>query len=309
MHLWNQKSVDPIKQNPIKQKPLRETEKKGAPFSALSLRAGITVEAAMVLPIFLFFMMEILYLFEAIRLQSGVLAALHETGTQVGEYAFYAEYGKGGEALLPEGLVSAEAVSMVVSGPIIRKGISDYLGEEYLEHSCLENGTSGISCLGSSLQEDGTLDLVAEYRIRPFLFLFGLKNIRVQSRYYGHAWTGYQIGSESEESGGKEEDDELVFITPEGVVYHRSRSCTYLKPSIRKIAASSLDDARSRDGSKYYPCERCHPQKSGILIITTEGNRYHDRESCSAIQREVQEISLSEAQKTRRACSKCGGAG
>lgn len=302
MHFWKKNAV-----YRKKQKPLRETDEKSASLPASSLAAGMTVEAALVLPIFLFFMMEILYLFEAVRLQSGMLAALHETGTQMGEYAFYAQYGRDGEALLPDEILPESLVSFAVSETAIRKGVADYLGEEYLEHSCLQNGKNGISCLSSSLSEDGTIDLVADYRIRPFLPMFGLGSIRLQSRYYGHAWTGYEIGSDVEEKAQETPEEEYVYITPEGTVYHKSRSCTYLKPKIRTIPASSVDEARSRDGSRYYPCERCHPSKSGTLIITAEGNRYHSSASCSAIQRDVQEITLSEAQKTRRACSKCGG--
>ena len=288
--------------------PLRETDSERVLFPVRSLTASMTVEAALVIPIFLFFMMEILYLFEAVRLQSGIIAALHETGTELSEYAFYAQYGLEEQSLVPEGEFSGTLNSLAVSETFVRKNVSDFLGSEYLAHSCLENGAGGISYLGSSvLEEDGIVDLTADYRIRPFLPLFGLGSFQARSRYYGHAWTGYEIGEKDGSGTGEEKSEEMVFVTASGVVYHRSRSCTYLKPSVRSVDASLLDTVRSSDGSKYYACERCRPARSGTLVITKDGNRYHSSASCTAIQREVQEIPLSEAGKTRRACSKCGG--
>lgn len=304
MRFWK-KSV--CGKNKKRKGPLRETDSESASFPALFLAASMTVEAALVLPIFLFFMMEILYLFEAVRLQSGMIAALHETGTELSEYAFYAQYGLEEQNLIPEGEFSGTLASLAVSESFVRRNVSDFLGKEYLEHSCLENGAGGISYLGSSvLQEDGIIDLTADYRIRPFLPLFGLGSFRARSRYYGHAWTGYAIGGENGLGEEEEESEEMVFVTASGAVYHKNRSCTYLKPSVRSVNASLLDTVRSSDGSKYYACERCQPVKSGMLIITKDGNRYHSSASCSAIQREVQELPLTEAKKTRRACSKCG---
>ncbi len=307
MRFWRIRSV--YKMNHKIRRPLRETETGRASFPASYLAGSMTLEAALVLPFFLFFMMEILYLFDGIRLQSSMIAALHETGTQISEYAFYAKYGIEGKEFLPEKGMTGTLESLAVSETYVRKSVSDFLGDEYLKHSCLENGKGGISYLRSSiLTEDGIVDITADYRIRPFLPLFGLKSLPVQSRYYGHAWTGYEIGSGNDTCGQEgEEEEETVYVTSAGVVYHRNRNCTYLKPSIRKIDASLVDAARSRDGSRYYACESCKPEKTGTLIITTDGNRYHSSASCSAIRREIQEISESEAKKTRRPCSKCGG--
>ena len=102
-------------------------------------------------------------------------------------------------------------------------------------------------------------------------------------------------------------DEMMVYVTPAGEVYHRDRSCTYLKPSIRTVFVTELDTIRSRDGSKYYPCERCRPEGCSMVVIARDGNRYHASSGCSAIQRDVDALALSEAEKTRRACSKCGG--
>ena len=59
--------------------------------SSLLLSASMTVEAAAVLPLFLFLMANLLYLTEMVRVQSAAEAALYETAAALAEYAFYLE--------------------------------------------------------------------------------------------------------------------------------------------------------------------------------------------------------------------------
>ena len=70
-----------------------------------SLGASMTVEAALVLPLFLFFIFNVLFLFDVVRLQSSVTGALQQAGDRICEYAWYREYAggeTGGGASLPE---------------------------------------------------------------------------------------------------------------------------------------------------------------------------------------------------------------
>lgn len=294
----------------IHRKPLRDAEPWRAWFPGPVLPAGMTVEASLVLPIFLFFMAEILYIFDMLRLQSSMLAALHEAGTSVSEYAFYARYGLDHrtEDTEESDSLSGGLESFVLSETYVRSSVASYLGEDWLSSTCLEGGTGGISYLQSSvLAGNDLVDIVADYRIKPFLPLFGLRSFRTQARFYGHAWVGYTPGKGGNRDEKETSDETMVYVTPAGEVYHKDRSCTYLKPSIRTVSAAELDTIRSRDGSKYYPCERCRPEGCSMVVIARDGNRYHASSGCSAIQRDVDALPLSEAEKTRRACSKCGG--
>ncbi len=305
--------------------PLWNTCTGRASFSTFVCSASMTVEAALVLPVFIFFMAEILYIYDMIRLQSSMLAALHETGTQISEYAFYTRYGmnsledtgkdstgktdaEGDGGVSDLSGIMGTAASLTIAETFVRSSVNRYLGETWMNEICLDGGGSGISYLESSIMDgNDVVDLIADYRIKPFLALFGLRSFTAQSRYYGHAWVGYAIGSDTNTEINKSDDSEMVYVTPTGEVYHKDQHCTYLKPSIRTIDASYLDTVRSQDGSKYYACERCKPAASGSVVITKEGNRYHSSASCTAIERNTEAISLLEAQETRRACSKCGG--
>ena len=60
--------------------------------------ASMTLEAALILPLFLFFMLGILSVFDMVLLQSSVSAALFRAGREAAEYAWYARYAlEGGE--------------------------------------------------------------------------------------------------------------------------------------------------------------------------------------------------------------------
>ena len=303
-----------------RKEPLRaRTAKRASP----SLRAGMTIEAALVLPLFIFFAAQILYIFEMIRLQSRFLMALHETGTMMAEYAFYAEYAVS-DLLTAEsesedtseltGLLENETeisslagygLSLILSETYVKDAVTEYLGQEYLDNTCLSGGADSVSYLRSQIMvSDDVIDLIADYRISPFLTIFDPEGFSVQTRYYGHAWTGYTIGDTQEESG--EDEEQIVYITPTGSVYHLTDSCTYLKPSISLIDASEIDSARNSSGGRYYACETCEPAKTGTLVITEDGNRYHSSASCSALKRTVIEVPLSEVEGIMNCCSKCG---
>lgn len=313
-----------IQINQTQPEPLRAAHAERVSLRAsLSLRASMTVEASLVLPLFLFFMAEVLSVFDMIRLQSRFVQALNETGTRMSAYAFYTEYVSDNEAepvsMAGEKSLQGEekdgsgtsvftgyAASLVMTETYVRSRVEDYMGEDYLNSTCLEGGASSVSYLRSQIMSgNDVIDLVADFRVKPVLPLFGLRGFPLQCRYYGHAWTGYRIGS-----GEEKEDDsgeETVFITTNGSVYHRSISCTYLKPRTKTIAARSLTGVRSADGSIYYPCENCRPAAVGNVVITSYGNRYHRSSSCSSIHRDVTEVPLSAVKDTMRACSKCGG--
>ena len=73
--------------------PLRASDKPARASLPLSMRAGMSLEAAVAVPLFLFFVMNLLFIFDSIRLQSGLQAALQQAGEQVCEAAYYTRYG------------------------------------------------------------------------------------------------------------------------------------------------------------------------------------------------------------------------
>ena len=117
------------------------------------------------------------------------------------------------------------------------------------------------------------------------------------------SWVGYT--GESFQAGGKEE---LVYRTPEGEVYHRSRDCTYLRLTIRSVTSAELSGLRNESGGKYMPCEYCvRKQQAGMLVyITDYGSSYHNKNTCQGLKRTIMAVPLSQVGGLR-GCSRCGG--
>lgn len=274
-----------------------------------SLNAGMTVEASLVLPLFLFFTFNVLFLFDVIRLQSSVTAALQQTGDRICEYAWYREYAAGGGE---EGIQIPQAAGDVLSLAYVSGEVRNHLGSGYMNSTCLRGGSGGISYLNSRvLSGNDIVEINADYRTRPFIPVLSGPDFSIRSTYYGHAWTGYEIGSGDGGEPGESQtagDTKRFIVAENGVVYHTDPDCVYLKPHVREADASDLGHLRANDGSIYHPCEYCHPSPNGKVYITPDGNRYHSSPDCSRITRTTHEETAEEAQSHLRPCPKCGGA-
>lgn len=273
----------------------------------------MTVEAALALPLFLFFFFNILFLLDVVRLQSRVTAALQQAGDRICEYAWYREYAAGGgsgdgsqETLIPG------AAGDILSLAYVSGEVRDHLGSSYMNSTCLRGGSGGISCLHSRILSGNSLvEIHADYKTRPFIPILCGPDLSIRSTYYGHAFTGYDIGGEAgSESGGKGEgtDTAHVIVAENGVVYHTDPDCVYLKPRVRQVDASALRDLRADDGSIYHPCEYCHPSPEGKVYVTPDGDRYHSTEHCSRLARTTHEETAEQAEGHLRPCPKCGTA-
>lgn len=280
--------------------------------------ASMTVEAALVLPLFLFCVFNIIFLLDVIRLQSRVTAALQQTGDRICEYAWYREYaapGGGGEGRADTegggaGIDIPGAAGDILSLAFVSGGVKSHLGSEYMNSTCLRGGSGGITYFRSKiLSGNDIVELRADYRTRPFIPVLSAPDLTLCSTYYAHAWTGYTIGSgPGESTDGTESDQEnsRVIVAENGVAYHTDPDCVYLNPRVREVDASDLDHLRANDGSIYHPCEYCHPSKSGKVYVTPDGNRYHNSRSCTRLMRTTHEETMEEASSHLHPCPKCG---
>ena len=152
------------------------------------LRNGsMTVEAAFVVPFFLFFFMNVLTAFDILRLQSNLTAAMHQVGNRIAIHQFEAIYAEDviagvATAMDPEATQADNAehgnpmyniLVDAVSIGYAKSAIVDYLGTEYLNNSPVEGGSGGLSFLASSISANsGLIDIVCTYRAKPLFGLF-----------------------------------------------------------------------------------------------------------------------------------------
>ena len=260
----------------------------------------MAVEAAIAIPFFLFFLMNILFAFDMLRLHGNIMGAMHQAGNKMAFYGYAYRSGFG-----EEGLFSGEADSLILSEGYARRKVINILGEDYLNHTCLASGTSGLHFIKSSvMKEDDRIELVASYKVKPFINIIGFPDMPMENRYYGRAWTGYDVAGRA---GGGEGEDPVVYIAETGTVYHIARNCAYLNPSVEAVSKAMASELRNEEGGKYYSCGSCKGNNfQPVVYITSYGNRIHSSLSCSGLKRTVYTVHLSEV-KGKGKCSKCGG--
>lgn len=243
------------------------------------LEGSMTVEACFVLPFFLFAFLNIMSIIDIYKIQGDMNCAIHDTEKQMAMYAY--EYSQIG---------GSKAITYLYAANKVKSKMGD-------------NYPSNVSWIRSSVMNgDDCIDLIAEYTISPPISLMGYGKCRMYNRLRTRAWTGYDNAG----LGSNATEEDIVYITETGQVYHRSRACTYLKLSITTVSKSSLETERSLNGSKYHGCEECSKVNTNTVYITNYGNRYHTTLECSKLKRTVHAVTLSEA-GGRGACSKCGG--
>ena len=163
--------------------------------------------------------------------------------------------------------------------------------------SPLEQGADSLQFLESSTKND-ICEIVVTYGISPLTEVLGFRKFRMANRYYGHLWNGYAIP-------GTENDEEYVYVTEDSEVYHRSRECTHLRLSVRRVEAAEIPKG-------YHPCEKCMVQKKDAAApeengyyICSEGECYHRRRDCPGLKRTVYCIARKDVDGYRE-CSRCG---
>lgn len=142
------------------------------------------------------------------------------------------------------------------------------------------------------------------YSYTPIGGLIPLSKVWMQNTITVHAWTGAE---EQNDSGKGDTQEEMVYVTESGSVYHRKLGCRYLKVSLQQVPGSRIFSMRNSYGEKYAACESCSRGQSpaGSVYVTSTGNRYHNQETCSGLKRTVKLVKLSQV-GSMHACSSCG---
>lgn len=241
----------------------------------------MAVEGSLVLPLFLFFMMTLLMSLEIVRFQSNMQEALHQTGNNLA----FREYRGKAPAKQEEDTEGQ---------------IREYLDDQLFPYLCIADGAEGVR-LKTEKETNGRFQIYAEYEIKPFTALLPIGEITIKDSFWSHQWIGYR-GDGFWGKTGKEEI--YVYITETGSKYHLDADCTHLRIPISMVSSDELKTNRNQSGEAYAPCQRCRPQSSRTVYLTSEGTSFHARSDCPSLRRTVHRIPLSEAGKYG-CCSKC----
>lgn len=245
----------------------------------LSGRKGsVTVEAALAVPLFFFAVLALFYMMEVMSVRTNIRTGMQYAAKAAAEETY---------------------IKPMVTPGSLESDIVEAIGAERLERSIVVNGSGGLHCQKSRMSATtGILEFHVNYQIRLPIPTFAVPPVNMEESLRIKGWNGYI------RAGFQGQDEETVYITETGMVYHRDYHCTYLELSIRAVPASQVDGLRNESQGKYHACEICEGAGSGEVYITDYGNRYHTSLGCSGLKRTVYAVPLSEA-VGKGACSKC----
>lgn len=263
------------------------------------IKAVMTVEASLVLPVFMILFMNLLSVIEVYRIHSSVAVSLWERGREDAEALYLKELAKEDAGEKKGGIViQRHAYENPLS---VQYRIVKDLEEYPIWERIVSGGKGGFLVVGKS-GKDGIIQIDCSYKIKPLFSAFTPVSKRLANRYYGHGWIGY-----IHEGEGEAQKETYVYITETGTVYHRNRGCSYLNPSIQSTSANEVGNLRNKNGAVYYACPLCDEgSAAGKYYVTDYGTNYHTGITCSGLKRTIYEVKLSEV-GGRSACSKCGG--
>lgn len=259
--------------------------------------ASVTVEASLVLPVFVFAVLFFLYFFQFLYLQDVVQSSMTEAGK------FIARYGD---------MADAKEWSAVTKGILLKQKLYQELDKISIGEDYIIGGIEGISLITSEiLEEESKIELVAMYRLQFPIPFWGEKTTLVTQKVKTRAF----VGQAMKRVGGADTDTDdeelgvgelLVYVTENGRVYHTSTECTHLRLSISGIRAEEVENARNENGSRYKNCDKCveNHRLEETVYITREGECCHNSLSCSGLKRTVYTISYLEVAGMKK-CTRC----
>lgn len=262
---------------------------------SITHEGSLTIEAALIIPIFLFAITAVLSFTDILRLQMKTDSAMAQCAKELAVYG-YAE-----ESILGEAIDDMPfAAETFFSETYVRNRVVSELGKDYLSGSPA-GGSGTIHFVGSRIMEDDRIELRSAYYVTPFFALSPKSGFLTGTCAVARAFTGYDNLSAVSDT----DKEEFVYITPEGTAYHKSRNCHYLDLSIEKVFMEDISGFRNKDGGIYYACPLCKGSGNGATVFVTDyGNRYHRDVLCSGLKRTVEMVPISET-GGRHSCSKC----
>lgn len=271
----------------VRQKNIFHSPRRKERVSLSAFNGSMTVEAAIVVPVFLLAICGIIRFFVLIDFQNILQMDIDNTSSLLSCLQYNADE--------ENNIAKGYAAAKVLSGKAAKKA----------EDTGVAGGKYGLIMSGTDLSADNEINsLVVCYSWSvPYGFGKNSPHLKFIQRSSYIPWIGEKIE-------GKETDrEEMVYITKNGIVYHKSIKCTYLTRCIKKVSHNGIGNIRNMAGGKYYKCEKCAAKGAADMLyvyITVYGDRYHFDKECNALKRYIEKVPVSEV-GGRRICSKCGG--
>ncbi len=243
-------------------------------------KGSMTLETALVLPIFLFAIMSLISGFNVIKIKGYMDVAITEVGNEI--------------SLKNYNILSSDLMQPIV----IKQKINQFLNEN-LSKRDREMISERIYVTNLSLFEtDGRVSFRVDYSITPEFNFLGVVEIPLHCSYYGQSWLGYET---------KKNMENVVFLSENAEVYHTDKTCSYLEIEIIEIAYDQLSTYKNNIGKKYGVCGFCGKStKLEKVYVTAYGRNYHTVKTCIGLTRTSYTVPESTVLGMKK-CSRCEG--
>ena len=253
-------------------------------FRLLLQRGSLSIEAALVLPLFLFFLLTMIASLNLLCFSLTLQQSLFQEGMYLSEKA----YGYN--------TTSVDSAAEEIRESLVKNAISR-------ESIPVLGGALGLDFSESDFSNPEITEITVKYKAKLIFDPFKLFDREFCQYVTFHNWVGYVSGLNAD-IGTRNEI--YVYITEDSEVYHRDRNCTHIRLKIMEVSSDKIKNIRNEYGEKYTACSHCKAKlKDGKLYVTEDGNCFHNSLECSALTRSVTAIPLSQV-GNRRPCSRCG---
>ncbi len=252
-------------------------------------RAGMTVEASIALPLFVFFILTMGSVMEMIRLHGCLERAMWNAGRRMAIYGCLQE--------------ETDLVTGILSDMWLQNEIQEVLEEDFFPGTVFGKDDLHLRVIRDviTVPED-CIRFRVNCTLNASIGLLTLPAMEIKCEYYGHLWNGYNLSNRREQ-----DKEDFVYITPNGTVYHETPGCSYLKPAVVEVDAELVHMRRNEKGEKYRLCELCAGKRMPDKVyITLEGEAIHFDRTCHGIKRTVQAVSR-DCVPDRLPCHRCAG--
>lgn len=293
----------------IKEQKYKKVNLEGEYQSTLVLNGSITLESALVLPVFMIVIMGFVNFMGVLNYQNIMQNSVIQAAKSIGRYTYVIN--RIGD-ITESGQVDSDLQmdnDILISGINIGYAWKEILTEEvksYAKKVNVYGGYAGISIIDSKINknDEGINDIKVNYRISMDFLGGAFHSLRLSNRCYFRSWTGVSIVKKN--TGDK--INQTVYITRTGDVYHLTDTCTYIKIAVAKVKYSEISNLRNETGAKYRVCTKCADKQledDDIIFITASGTKYHCDSKCSKIKRDVIPVDISQT-GNRKLCNRCG---
>lgn len=242
--------------------------------------ASLTVEAALIVPMFFFVVFLLWQIFLLLMFQLKVCEQVTET---ILDYSHL-------------GYVERKEEQQEVD--------ISWIYETLLWTTIPEHENAVGRWVNCQTEEDGTILVKISYHFLCEAVFFPTISLPVTQTFRFYPYLGEQDKDLLKEEVEAEED--IVYMTEHGTVYHVSKACVYLNVMLKSIPVSSLTEERNSYGQLYTECSKCIDEiRTEQVYISLGGNKYHWSLQCSAVKRTVIEKAKEDVDGIQ-VCHKCG---